>query len=340
MLRVIAYTGGRNAPSRIFRVRDYRQTLREFGIDMRECASWAGIFPPLRKWLRPAWGLWNLADRLPDTLRSYAYDLVFFQREMLSTFVTWEPLTKKPRIFDVDDAIFTHRRGDYARRLASCCDHVICGNTFLAEHFSRWNPNVSILPTSVDTNRFCPAIGTGYRERPIIGWMGLHTGFDYVYRIEEALRVVLERHPDATLRIVSSHPPNLHKVAPKQFEWIPWTPENEVRTIQEMTIGIMPLDDTILSRGKCSYKMLLYMSCGLPVVVSPVGMNTEVLERGNLGFGARTDDEWINSLSQLLANPELCAQMGRVGRDTVLKHYSVQVLAPQLAKILRDVAGR
>jgi len=135
MLKVLAYTGGRNAPSHVFRVRQYVQPLKDAGIDLCECPSSAGAIPPARKWVRPLWGLWNVGERAPHAARSFAYDVVFFQRELLSTFVTWEPLTKRPRVFDVDDAIWVHRGGGFARRLAGLSDHVICGNHFLAEEY-------------------------------------------------------------------------------------------------------------------------------------------------------------------------------------------------------------
>lgn len=340
MLRVIAYTGGWNAPSRIFRVQHYQAPLRAFGIEMSECPSSAGVYPPARKWLRPAWALWNLADRAPDTLRSFAYDLVFLQREMLSTYVTWEPLTKKPRILDVDDAIWVHRRGHFAPRLASLCDHIICGNSFLAEEFSRWNPNVTILPTPVDTRTFHPRASAPDSERPIIGWMGLLNGFRYLYHIERGLAQVLRRYPEAVLRIVCSSRPDFKMLPPEQVQWIPWTQENEARTIQEMTIGIMPLDDSVFARGKCSYKMLLYMACGLPVVVSPVGMNAEVLKMGNVGFGPAGEQDWADNLSELLSSPQLRLDMGRAGREIIMQHFSVDVLAPQLAKVLSHSAGK
>jgi glycosyltransferase involved in cell wall biosynthesis len=341
MLSVIAYTGGYNSPSRVFRVQQYIGPLKTSGIDMRECASRAGMFPPAQKWLRPFWGLWNLSERGLDTLRSTAYDLVFFQREMLSTFVTWEPFAKRPRVFDIDDAIWIYRGGHYAGRLARACDHIICGNRFLAEHFSRWNPNVSILPTSVDVHVFCPrSLAEGEKdERFIIGWMGLACNLRLLYGIEKALGEVLRRHPRSILRIVTSEAPKFRSLPGDRIEYIRWTPQNEARTIREMTIGIMPLDDTILSQGKCSYKMLLYMASGLPVVVSPIGMNQEVLEKDEIGFGAACETDWVDHLDRLLRDGELRRKMGAAGRQVVLQHYSVEALAPQLAKTLRSVAG-
>jgi glycosyltransferase involved in cell wall biosynthesis len=340
MLKIIAYTGGHNAPSRVPRVQHYIGPLKAFGVDMRECPSHAGLYPPNRKWLRPLWGLWNLSDRLPDVLQSLRYDISFFQRELLSTFVTWEPFTKRPRVFDIDDAVWVHRSGHFARRLARLCDHIICGNRFLAEEFSRWNPNVAILPTPVDTSAFFPAAEHATERRPILGWMGLSRGYHYLYGVERALDEILRRHPEAVLRIVSDRPPRFQFLPANQLQFIRWTAESQVRMIQEMTIGIMPLDNTVISRGKCSFKMLLYMACGLPVVVTPVGMNADVLQEGRVGFGAASECDWVDHLDVLLRDPELALQMGRVGREVVLKKYSVDALAPQFAKILWRVTGR
>jgi glycosyltransferase involved in cell wall biosynthesis len=336
MLKVIAYTGGHNAPARVPRVQQYIPRLKLQDIEMTESPSRAGLYPPERGfWKRAAWGAWNLADHLAAVGQSYHYDVTLLQREMLSTLVTLEPFTKRPRVLDVDDAIWAHSRGGFARRLARSCDHIICGNSFIAEGFSRWNPSVSVLPTAVDTERYVPGNSERSAGRPVLGWTGLSSAFCYLYRIEAALGVVLRQHPETVLRIISDKPPQFRLLPAGQVEHVPYSPENEVADIQEMTIGIMPLDDTEWARGKCSFKMIRYMSCAIPVVVSRFGMNAEILQQGEIGFGATDQAEWVDALETLLASPELGASMGQAGRAVAELHYSLEVLAPRLAKILR-----
>jgi glycosyltransferase involved in cell wall biosynthesis len=337
MLRVLAFSGGPNNGSRIPRVQQYIPYLRVQGIDITENNSRAGLFPPdPGLGSRMVWAFRNLVEHLPATVLSYRYDLTLLQREMLSTFVTFEPFTKHPRVLDVDDAIWVHRGGGFARRLAATCDHVICGNRFLAENFSKWNPNVSVLPTAVDTNRFIPNHGIRPQSRKIIGWLGLSSGYQYFAPIESALARVLQNHPECCLRIVSDKPPEFHAIPRGQVEYVPYSRELEAGLIQDMTIGIMPLDDTDVCRGKCSYKMIQYMSCGIPVVVSPIGMNVEILQQGELGFGASRPPQWVDALEALLANPALCQRLGRKGRQVAQSHFDVRVLAPRLAHILRS----
>ena len=144
-----ALTGGRNVPSARFRVRQYIDCLAGEGVEVTEFPAPWGMYPPSNVMARPAWCMASLFAQLPTVIQSYRYDLTLLQREMLSTFVTLEPFTKRPRILDVDDAIWLHPRGQFAARLASKCEGVLCGNAFLADYFRQWNPNVTIIPTAI-----------------------------------------------------------------------------------------------------------------------------------------------------------------------------------------------
>lgn len=336
MLRVAALTAGRDVPAARFRVRQLVAPLRAAGIDVRERYPALGAYPPLQRALRPLWAAGSLLERLPQVVAGRRADVTLLQRELLSTFVTLESLTARPRVLDVDDAIWVHSRGAFARRLAGMVDMVIAGNAYIAEWFGRWNRNVAIVPTAVDTMVFRPAATA--TDRPVIGWMGTWPGQAHLATRLPAIRAVLGRHPTARLRIVSERPPLPPLVGP-QIEYLPWSAEGEVQQLQSMTVGLMPLPDDDFTRGKCSYKMLLSMACGLPVVVSPVGMNAEVLASGDVGFGPRSDDEWVDALDALLADPARAAAMGRAGRAVVERDFSVTTIAPRLAAHLRSIAG-
>jgi len=334
MLKVAAFTGGLNVPSARFRIRQHIKALKSEGVNITEFTASLGMYPPHIQSLRPLWGAATLATRIPSVIRSYRYDLTFLQREMLSTFMTLESWTKQPRVLDVDDAIWLHRNGGFAKKIASSCQAIICGNAFLAEHFSSWNNNVIIIPTAVDTDKYIPSYST---DNHIIGWSGTSGGFKYLYAIEPALNLVLKKKPETKLRIVSDLKPSFKKIPDSNIEFIRWTPENEVTAIQGMSIGIMPLEDSLWERGKCSFKMLTYMACGIPVVVSPVGMNTEVLSHGNIGLGVKTLDDWADALLMLLANAEQRKKIGSNGRLVILNKYSVHTVAPQLAATLLQI---
>jgi glycosyltransferase involved in cell wall biosynthesis len=362
VIDVAAFTGGWNVPSAKFRVRQYIEPLGRNGIRVREHAAALGVYPPAATLLRPFWAAGTLASRMPSILGGRRADLTLLQREMLSTFVTLEPLTRSPRVLDVDDAIWMGREGRAARRLAEISDLVICGNAYIAEHFAAWTSRTALLPTAVDTDRYTPlwrpGVGTegnpgaeapgprgegvpGPRdpgEGPVIGWMGTSSNFPYLERIEAALAAALRARPAASVLIVSDRAPTLAALPAGRWRFSPWSADREVADLQAMTIGLMPLDDTPWARGKCSFKMLTYMACGVPVVVSPVGMNVDVLAEGAVGLPATTSSEWTESLVSLLDAERERRTMGEAGRRVADARYSVRVVAPRLAALLTGAA--
>jgi len=247
-------------------------------------------------------------------------------------------MTKAPRVLDVDDAIWVSGGERFASRLASLCETVICGNEFLADAFSGWSKCVTVLPTGIDTERYLPEPGIYGRRRPIVGWSGTSSGHKYLRGIEDALVAILGKYPEVMLRIVSDVKPRLSKIPPERVEFRHWSADTEVAVLQDLTVGVMPLTDSIWERGKCSLKMLAYMACAIPVVVSPVGMNREVLECGPCGFGAGSSGEWIDAIGWLLENPDKAIEMGRAGRRIVEGHYSTRMLAVRFAEVLTGVA--
>ena len=328
-LRVAAFTGGARVPSARFRVRQYIAPLADYGIAMHESWPGLGAYPPRNRALRPAWFVGTLAQRLPQLAAARRADLVMLQREMVSTVPTVESLTPRPRLVDIDDSMHLHRGGRAARRLAALADLVVVGNSWLAEIWRQWNPAVEILPTAVDTERHEPA---PLPEAPTIGWIGSAGNLHYLAAIASALSEVVRRFPGTTISICCDRPPQLPGLP---VRYVPWSDRIEADFLGSITVGIMPLADGPWERGKCSFKMLQYMAAARPCVVSPVGMNRELLDAADLGLPARTIDEWIEALSRLLADREAAERMGAAGRRVAVASYSLAALVPRLAELLR-----
>jgi glycosyltransferase involved in cell wall biosynthesis len=119
---------------------------------------------------------------------------------------------------------------------------------------------------------------------------------------------------------------------------ISWSEETEVEELNRFDVGIMPLPDTPWERGKCGFKLIQYMACGLPVIASPVGVNKEIVEHGVNGFFARDTEEWIRYLETLKENSDLCNKMGTAGRNKVESEYSLHKMAPRLVNLMKRVA--
>lgn len=331
-LRVAAFTGGGTLPSARFRVRQYIAPLATYGVMVHEAWPGLGAYPPRNRALRPAWLIGTLAQRLPQLAAGLRADVVLLQRELVSTLATVEGLTRRPRVVDIDDSMHLHRGGRAARRLAALADLVIVGNAWLAEIWRAWNERVEILPTAVDTDSYYVA---PFPDRPTIGWIGSAGNLQYLGEIAPALAEVLHAFPEAEMAVCCDRPPDLPGLP---LRYVPWSNTKEADFLASITVGVMPLADGPWERGKCSFKMLQYMAAGRPCVVSPVGMNGEILDQAELGFPARSLDEWKSALSAVLAERDMAQRMGEAGRCLAAARYSVSVLVPRLAELLRRLA--
>lgn len=335
LLKVAAITGGKDVPSARFRVRQYIPALSALGVCVEELQSRTSAYPPQRGWQRPAWAAYRMAEMAGSALKSRRHDITLLQREMLSTFATLERWSGRPRVLDVDDSIHLFRGGLTAKTLATHCDRIICGNDHLAEVYREWNSDVVVLPTAVDTARFCPrAQYADIHDAVSLGWIGTSANLGYLHTIEPALATVLQLNPKTMLHIVCDRRPTFQTIASTRVQFTQWSAAEEVKAIQSFSIGLMPLEDSPWARGKCSFKMLQYMACGLPVVVSPVGMNADVLKMGQIGHAAASKEDWVTGLLQLVEDDAARARMGGNGRRIAVTEFSVASLAPRLAAYL------
>ena len=335
-MKVAAFTGDINEPSSRYRVRQYIDVLKKHNIDIDDYICSNGKYPPAEINKRLIWGVKTLSERLKQvvSINLKKYDCIILQRELISTLNTLENFISRPRILDVDDAIYLHKKGNFIKSIAKNSDAIICGNNNLAEMFSKWNNQIYIVPTAVDTIRYCPNINRKKSsEKVVMGWVGTSGGLKYLYKIEKALSYILKSYKNVELLTVSDTEPKFSLL--ENYRYIKWSEQKELENFQEIDIGLMPLINDEWSRGKCSYKMLLYMSCESSVVVSPVGMNQEVLDKDNIGLGAKNEySDWIDSLEYLIKNETSRIKMGKLGRQVVQDNYSLDVLSKRMSEIL------
>lgn len=289
----------------------------------------------------------GVARRLRLVRDARAFDAVFVYREAAPL---GPPLVERrlaasgvPLIYDFDDAIYLPTASGanrlfasmkYAGKVAKICrlaSHVTVGNAYLREFAARHARSTSILPTTIDAERYLPRVPRRADGPVVIGWMGSETTVAHLLTLREPLRD-LARRRRFTLRVVSPTPVALPDV---DVRWSPWSAEREVVDLQEFDIGIMPLPDDRWARGKCGAKLLQYMGVGVPGVASAVGVNTEIVADDANGLLARHPDEWMDRLSRLIDDAALRARLGDAGRRTVEERYSAQVHAPALLDVFR-----
>ena len=337
VVRAVAITAGQHVPSRIFRIQALMPYFMERGISLDELCPRVSSYPPVNWLYRPAWILAAMAERVSFPWRAGGYDVVILQRELLSTLATFERWLPQPLIFDVDDAIFLRRKGIAARTISRYSELVVCGNAYLAENFSKWAKNVAIIPTGVDTESLRPRRQDVASEELRIGWIGTLANYPFLESIAPALTNVLKANGRVSLQVISNTYPEFLRHLGKQLDFRQWRPGIESELIPHFSVGIMPLYDDEWARGKCAFKMLQYMAAGIPVVVSPVGVNAELLRDADLGLAAVNARDWSESLTALLGSEQLRARMGDNGRRVAVEKYSLPVVADLWQQQLRRI---
>jgi glycosyltransferase involved in cell wall biosynthesis len=191
------------------------------------------------------------------------------------------------------------------------------------------------MPTVVDLDRYPVGNDRVRHDVFTVGWIGSPSTTRYLNEVQPALSTLSEGGK-ARLLLVGAEHISLDGVP---IESRRWTEASEVQDVHDFDVGIMPLTDDPWSRGKCGYKLIQYMACGLPVIASPVGINNQIVEQGVNGFLAQTPDDWLHALTTLRDDVKLRARLGAAGRAKVEAQYTLQVTAPRLLTLLHEAAG-
>lgn len=291
------------------------------------------------------------ARRLARLLTVRRYNLVWIEKELFPFMPAWlEWVLNRlavPYVVDYDDALFhqydSHRLGVVRALLGRKVDRVmrrarlvVAGNGYLADRAQQAGAQqVEIVPTVVDLTRYQPRPDSSDGP-PVVGWIGTPKTVRYLYE----LRCVWERlQAEQDVRFVAVGP-RPEDVAGTPWKVVPWSEAGEAAAIRSFDIGIMPLPDSPWERGKCGYKLIQYMACGLPVVASPVGVNREIVAVGTNGYLADSDEAWIKCLYKLVRDETRRRHFGQKGRDKIADWYAMQVQAPRLAQMLAQAGGQ
>lgn len=338
-MRIAAYTAGKVVPSARFRIRQLIPYLAEYDFLITEYAARPSIYPPSRNYLfRVFWFFYLLLTRFVDLLNGRDSDVIIFQKELISSLLTFEVLFKRKSIFDVDDAIWLKKYSWSVQKIARNCRIIVVGNDFLKNYFVNLNKNIYVIPTAIDSKKYFPLMGKKRNLSFTVGWIGTSGGLKFFTEgIQININQFFLENPSCKLKIVADKKPDFKYIDSKFIEFVLWSENNELCQIQSFDIGIMPLDNSEWSLGKCSYKMLLYMSCAIPVVVSNVGMNSQILcSEEPCGFGVNIDEpaNWNVYLGQLYRDNQLRFEFGKNGRKIVESKYSLEVISKEWIKIL------
>lgn len=342
-----------SSPGQRFRIEQWEGGLKQSGVEITFAAfedqNLRDVLYTRGQWFRKGIGICKAFIRRLSTVRqSNSYDLVYVFREAAlfgpAIFERIVQLSKVPLIFDFDDAIFVRYRSPAngwlsvlkapgkTRTICRLASHVIVGNNYLAEYARRFNRNVTVVPTTIDTDTYRVRAVRG-TATPVIGWTGSYSTVRHLDLLRRVL-CQLARRERFRLMVIG---PSDYRLDGVDVEVVPWRSQTEAQDLAKADIGVMPLPDDPWSRGKCGCKALQYMGLGIPAVCSPVGMNVDLISDGDNGFLANSAEEWITKLTLLLRSPQLRGKLGLAGRKTVEERFSTTSQVPRVHKVFRSV---
>jgi glycosyltransferase involved in cell wall biosynthesis len=328
------------APSQRFRFEQYIPHLEQKGFEVTfvpflDSKTWFRLYKSGRVGNKIFGFILSFMRRLYTVLTIFRYDYIFIHREAshigppVFEFII-SKLFRKKYIYDFDDAIWLanysasnanfHRLKAYWK-VKYCIKwaHIITvGNDYLADYAKQFNENVKVIPTTIDTENYHNT-NTDYSQKVVIGWTGTHTTMRFLDFLVPIIKE-LEGTYDFEFRVISNQKPDyqLHSL-----NFVKWKKETEISDLNEISIGVMPLEDEIWAEGKCGFKCLQYMSLGIPSIVSPVGVNKKIVVMNENGIFARSQEEWKNAIENLIKDKSERIRLGNAGKKTVALNYSV-----------------
>ena len=334
------------APSQRFRFEQYLSFLSENDFEITpkpfiDQKTWDLLYKPGLFGQKTVGMLKSFIKRFGLLFSLNKYDFVFMHREAMQfgppifEFILCKVFKKKV-LYDFDDAIWLKNHSDsnallsftkWYTKVNSICGWVTsiqCGNQYLANYAKKFNSNVNIVPTSIDTIKKHNRIIDYERKTITIGWTGSHSTMHYLDFIVPIIKLLEEKYTIQFL-VISDRNPAYELTS---LQYCKWNKETEIDDLAKIDIGIMPLKNNEWAEGKCAFKGLQYMSLGIATVMSPVGMNNQLIQHGENGFLAESEEEWLENLSLLIENKQLRKKIGLAGNQTIQNQYSVEALKP------------
>jgi len=285
--------------------------------------------------------------RLADLFTLRRYEYIYIHRWATTAgppIFEWiiAKVFRKKIIYDFDDAIWVNESAynkkflavKFLGKVAKICKwaHVVTvGNNFLKAFAVRYSNNVVLLPTVVNTETVHGKMQQQEVPVPAVGWTGSFSTLIYLDSLIPVLQRLQEKI-DFTFIVIADKDPVLPL---KNYQFVPWNKTTETEDLLRFHVGLMPLTDDDITRGKCGFKAIQYMALGIPALVSPVGANIEIVDDGVNGFICHTPQEWKDRILQLLSEPQLRKQLGAAARLKIEDKYSVKATSTIFLSLFR-----
>lgn len=338
------------APSQRFRFEQYFNLLIKMGYTIEvkpfiTLSTWKILYGPgksIRKVLGVLKGFFN---RLTLLFGLYKFDFIFIHREATPLGPPWfewiaKKVLRKKIVYDFDDSIWIPNTSSenkivtlfkWHSKVKAICrwsHKVSCGNAYLSSFAKQYNNSVVLNPTTIDTYTLHNPLlfePSTISDKITIGWTGTHSTLKYLNPLLPVFQSLKDKYKERIQFLVIADKPPSISIPGLIFK--KWNIETEIEDLIKVDIGIMPLTDDEWAKGKCGFKALQYMALEIPAVVSPVGVNSDIIENGITGYLAKSTADWYLYLEKLIKDKDLRKKIGTRGRKKIIEVYSVDANA-------------
>lgn len=268
-------------------------------------------------------------------------DIVILVRKTFPSPLFWllRKVSKK-LIFDFDDAIFCNTDGSYSKtrmerfiNTVSQCDYVFAGNRYLAETTQKFQTKTTVIPTSLDTQKYNQQIVNKDHDFTLV-WIGSKSTKKFIVTILPSIELAAQSIPNLTLKIIADFELHSDLLCIKN---IPWEESTEAYEVASSDVGLGPLPEDNWTKGKCALKVLQYMSASIPVISSPTGANQYVIDHLKSGYLAEDDLDWVSYIKTAFQQKNKLKQMGEFGKQRVLHEFDINVVFRKILPVIKSI---
>jgi len=306
---------------------------------------------PALNWLqieqspRISLGVNLIPGRFTNLLREY--DIIHFH-EVDFSFPFFSFLVKKPKVLHLHGIHIDFFKRYHLSRIIfkHVADYYITITRQMEKDLTKLGittNRIIYLPNSIDVNSFHPK---GEKEDNLLLYLGRIVPVKGLHVLLESLRYVKQStclviagpigdfkyYQYITEQIERENRKGRHKVT-----YLGTVPQQElIRIYQKASIFILPsfweaFPVTILEA----------LSCETPVITTPVGGNPEVIRNFENGILVPVNDtsKLAEAVNYLLDDKDRRLEMGRKGREWVIKNFSAEVIARRLRRIYQEMTS-
>ena len=191
----------------------------------------------------------------------------------------------------------------------------------LSENKSIDGDAVLVVPTCVDYDEYPAKVYDESAPEIVLGWIGGNHNLHYLDMLVEQLNRLAVDYKFKLVVVAGRDYENTE--AKFKIENQKWSLDSEKDLIRSFDVGLMPIEDNLVGRGKCGFKLLQYMGLGVVGVATNVTVNGEIIEDGKNGFLVKPDNSnWYEVLKKVLSLQVNLSNIGKIARRTVEERYS------------------